>query len=95
MVGAWTRARVWSCHVGPGTGGGLLLLEVPYPERRLYPAHLAGGGLVAAGEDAEERGLPGAVGPDEADPLSGGQGETEVVPDNPVVILLLKVRYLQ
>jgi hypothetical protein len=38
---------------------------------------VAGGGFVLAGEDAEQGGLAGAVGGDEADALAGLDGEVE------------------
>ena len=48
-------------------------------------ADLAGVGPVEAGEDAHERGLADAVGPDEADALAGVQLEAEVLEQRPRV----------
>ena len=71
-----------------------LLLQVADVERGMADDQAAVG-LFLAGQDPHQRGLAGAVGPDEADPLAGAKFERHPIEDRLGAVVLLKAFNLE
>ena len=77
-----------SISVWPGGKSGLLPQQAdpdPGPDEQVAVI-----GLIAAGQDLHERGLAGAVGPDQSDPLAGADLERQVHEDRIAAVLPAK-----